>query len=83
MEILYFNELDSTQIKDLESGNFPENKIEQYLEKVEKFKKLCGGQLGLTLDKKESYIIEKGVPLLFAISTPPYITAKKLHYIFL
>lgn len=56
MEILYFNKLDSTQIKELELGNFPENKIEQYPEKVEKFKKLCGGQLGLTLNKKESCV---------------------------
>lgn len=56
MELLYFNKLDPAQIKEFELGNFPENKIEQYPEKVEKFKKLCGWHLGLTLDKKESCV---------------------------
>lgn len=56
MAFLSFNELDPTQIKDLESGNFQENKSGQYVKELKEFKHFCEDDLKLNLDEEQSVL---------------------------
>lgn len=48
--------LDANQLKELESGNFPENKSGQYVKELKEFKHFCEDDLKLNLDEEQSVL---------------------------
>lgn len=49
-----FIELETNQLKELESGNFPENKSGRYVKELKEFKRFCEDDLKLNLDEEQS-----------------------------
>ena len=55
-EYFFFTFLETNQLKELESGNFPENKSGRYVKELKEFKHFCEDDLKLNLDKEQSVL---------------------------
>ena len=75
IEYFSFIELETNQLKELESGNFPENKSGQYVKELKEFKHFCEDDLKLNLDKERSIV---------SCTRDPYgqIVYKRIEYVY-